>query len=99
MSKPDIKDRKLLPCILCKELFSLRQAERLEYFGQTMICAGCYQDGQDFPYEAWCFGKKTAKAKTGKQYGYEPGTLTCGRFCPDREICQHFVSGRLQGRV
>lgn len=86
MSRADRK-AKVLPCVLCSELFSQVDVKHMRYFPSTMICLGCYKSAARTPHSTWCFGKLTVK----QNLGYDEKAKACSVLCPDRSICRLFA--------
>lgn len=87
-------DARILECVECGEKYSEDDVFNLNYFPQTRVCFKCYQNKQRAPFTTTCFGKRSK----GKQYGYDPMAIECRQQCPDRKICQQFVSKDMERR-
>ena len=87
-----VKDKRLMPCLLCNERFSVAEIAEGFYFPSTCICRACYDKGQLAGYHQWCFGKgnRMEGARIAER-GFNQFSLACGRYCPDRMICKRFV--------
>jgi hypothetical protein len=83
-----LEDKELLWCLVCDGKFTPRDVVQKRYFAETGICAGCYSKMKRNLNT--CFGKEQVDG----QYGYDPSTQECSRFCPDRKICPEYVQKR-----
>lgn len=86
-------DKKLIPCTLCQERFSLRDVREGRFVAETLICRGCYEKRQKAGFAETCFGKEGGQGWEG----YNERALECRGLCPDRNVCRKFVrSGKTQ---
>jgi hypothetical protein len=90
-----VRQKELLPCIICSKRFSVDDVEKGQYFASTFICRGCYEEMQKKSYSESCFGKATVQKKGLVLYGYSKKSLVCSKICPDREPCKLFVLGEV----
>ena len=87
----------VLECILCHAKFNEQSVRGLDYFATTGICFNCYLNGQKSPYVIWCFGKKDIRTLSNQlvEFGYDPEAKACSLECPDKKICQLFVTNEI----
>lgn len=88
--------KKVIPCVICQEKFSERDAEELNFFPKPMVCFGCYYGMYKEDHRVWCFGKPNkVNPETGVviRYGFDPqNSSDCKTYCPDRKVCRMFVN-------
>jgi hypothetical protein len=72
-------DKKLLPCQLCGDRFSVADVDSAAYFADTNVCAACYQRMKEQAVSVSCFGKL-----------YQASDPRCAMLCPDASVCKNF---------
>jgi len=93
-----IRQKKILPCLLCSERFSVQDIAEGKYFVSTGVCFGCYERKQKSSYVDSCFGKNSVLANGLVLYGYNPKIVVCGSICQDKEICKLFLDGSVRSK-
>lgn len=71
----------MFACLLCSTRYELEDVKAGRYFVSTGVCLSCYQ--KMAKTDSTCFGDREL---------YDSEALPCKKECPDRVVCQIFVS-------
>jgi hypothetical protein len=94
--KPETGGRGLVPCLLCNTKYSMDAIQAGELDLTSFVCLSCYRNLQEKPLEVSCFGKHTVIAMDGsKTLGYDPDSIECSSWCPDRRACGRVIRGEI----